>query len=135
MEADALLDYCLAKPGAYLDFPFGPEVAVVKVKAPSQPAGKVFAEVFTLRGEPNTNLSCDPVTAELFRGLYPGVIVRGYHCPPVQQPYVNCLPLAGQVPEEDILELADLAYEVVVAKLPKYRQRELAQAYDPGLAG
>ena len=135
MEADALLDYCLAKPGAYLDFPFGPEVAVVKVKAPSQPAGKIFSQVFTLNGELTTNLSCDPATAELFRGLYPGVVVRGYHCPPVQQPYVNCLPLAGQVPEEDILELADLAYEVVVAKLPKYRQRELAQAHDPGSPG
>ncbi len=126
VEADALLDYCLAKPGAYLDFPFGPEVAVVKVKAPSQSSGRIFAQVFTLRGELTATLSCDPATAEVFRALHPGVIVRGYHCPPVQQPYFNSLPLTGTVPEDDILELADRAYEVVVAKLPKYRQRELA---------
>jgi predicted DNA-binding protein (MmcQ/YjbR family) len=54
--------------------------------------------------------------------------VRGYHCPPVQQPYANSLPLDGSVPEDDILELADLAYEAVVAKLPKYRQRELTRS-------
>lgn len=126
VEADALIDYCLAKPGAFLDFPFGIDVAVVKVKAPSQPSGKIFAQVFTLHGVPSATLSCDPTTAVVFRELYPGVVVRGYHCPPVQQPYFNTLPLAGAVPAADIIELADQAYDVVVAKLPKYRQRELA---------
>lgn len=134
VEAEELLDYCLAKPGAYLDFPFGPGVAVVKVKAPSQPSGRIFAQVFTLHGEPAATLSCDPATAALFRGLYPGVVVRGYHCPRVQQPYFNTLPLAG-VPDEDVIELADRAYEVVVAKLPKYRQRELAGAHGSDVAG
>jgi predicted DNA-binding protein (MmcQ/YjbR family) len=127
---DALLDYCLAKPGAYLDYPFGPDVAVVKVRAPTQPCGRVFAQVFTLRGVPTATLSCDPLTAEEYRALYPGLVVRGYHCPPVQQPYFNSLPLSGGVPDEDILELADTAYEAVVAKLPKYRQRELAAVDD-----
>ena len=126
MESDALLDHCLAKPGAYLDFPFGVDVAVVKVKAPSQVAGRLFAQVFTLGGVPSATLSCDPVTAQEYRALYPGVVVRGYHCPPVQQPYFNTFPLAGGVPEEEILDLADLAYDVVVAKLPRYRRRELA---------
>lgn len=37
-------------------------------------------------------------------------------------------PLAGVVPDEGVIELTDRAYEVVVAKLPKYRQRELAEA-------
>ena len=32
--------YCLAKPGAYLDWPFGPEFAVVKLKAPTQKKGR-----------------------------------------------------------------------------------------------
>lgn len=126
MESDTLLDHCLAKPGAYLDFPFGPGVAAVKVKAASQPSGRIFAQVFTLHGQSTATLSCDPATAQEYRALYPGVIVRGYHCPPVQQPYVNTLPLAGAVPDDDILELADLAYDAVVARLPKYRQRELA---------
>ena len=54
------------------------------------------------------------------------IVVRGYHCPPVQQPYFNTLPLTGAVPDGEILELADRAYAVTVAKLPQYRQRELA---------
>ncbi|MBN9106676.1 MAG: MmcQ/YjbR family DNA-binding protein [Propionibacteriaceae bacterium] len=136
MDMDVLLDYCLAKPGAYLDYPFGPGVAVAKVRAPTQPSGRVFAQVFTLRGVPTATLSCDPLTATEYRALYPGVVVRGYHCPPVQQPYFNSLPLAGRVPQDEILELADIAYEVVVAKLPKYRQRELATSSGaPGRSG
>jgi predicted DNA-binding protein (MmcQ/YjbR family) len=128
MDADTLLDHCLAKPGAYLDFPFGVDVAVVKVKAPSQQSGKIFAQVATIGGVLSTTLSCDPVTAVLYRQLYPDVVVRGYHCPPVQQPYFNTLPLAGAVPDDEIIELSDIAYDVVLAKLPKYRQRELAEA-------
>jgi predicted DNA-binding protein (MmcQ/YjbR family) len=128
VQPDDLLDYCLAKPGAFLDFPFGVEVAVVKVKAPSQPSGKIFAQVATLGGVPSATLSCDPATAVLYRQLYPGVVVRGYHCPPVQQPYFNTFPLDGPVTDTDIIELADIAYDAVVAKLPKYRQRELAAA-------
>lgn len=130
-----LLDHCLAKPGAYLDFPFGPDVAVVKVKAPTQRTGKLFAQTFVLGGVPTVTLSCDPVTAAQYRALYPGVVVRGYHCPPVQQPYFNSLPLAGEVPDEAILELADLAYDAVVAKLPKYRQHELAHRSGRGGGG
>jgi predicted DNA-binding protein (MmcQ/YjbR family) len=135
MEADTLLDYCLAKPGAYLDYPFGVEVSVVKVKAPSQTSGKIFAQVATIHAVPSTTLSCDPATAVLYRQLYPDVVVRGYHCPPVQQPYFNTLPLAGAVPDAEIIELADIAYDVVVAKLPKYRQRELEASSDtrPGI--
>lgn len=128
MDADALIDYCLTKPGAYLDYPFGVDVAVVKVKAPTQSSGRIFAQVALIGGVPSATLSCDPATAVTYRQLYPGVVVRGYHCPPVQQPYFNTLPLAGDVPDDDIIELADIAYDVVVAKLPKYRQRELAEA-------
>lgn len=129
MDADTLLDYCLAKPGAYLDYPFGPDVSVVKVKAPSQPTGRIFAQVATIRGVPSATLSCDPATAATYRQLYPGVVVRGYHCPPIQRPYFNTLPLSDGVPDDEVLELADIAYDVVVAKLPKYRQQELAAAY------
>ena len=33
MTLNEIEAYCLSKPGAYLDWPFGPEYAVVKVKA------------------------------------------------------------------------------------------------------
>ena len=34
MTQQKIVDTCLALPGAYLDYPFGPDVAVCKVKAP-----------------------------------------------------------------------------------------------------
>lgn len=120
-----IIDYCLKKTGAYLDYPFGPDVAVVKVKAPSQEKGHVFAQVFTLRGEPKVTLSCMPDSAEFYRSVYPGSVVRGWHCPPVQQPYFNTVNLDGIVPDDEILHMIDHAYEVVVAKYPKYIQKEL----------
>lgn len=60
MTPDALLDYCLVRPGAFLDYPFGPGVAVVKVKAPSQERGPVFFQLFELDGEPRRG-SCPSV--------------------------------------------------------------------------
>lgn len=38
--------YCLAKTGAYLDFPFGPDAKIIKVKAPSQEKGRILAQLF-----------------------------------------------------------------------------------------
>jgi len=122
-----LLEYCLKKPGAYLDFPFEPDYPVVKVKAPSQEKGRIFAQVFMLRGEPKATLNCTPDSAEFYRAVYPGSVTRGWHCPPVMWPHVNTVNLDGSVPDWEILRMADHAYDTVVAKLPKYLQRELKE--------
>ncbi|QAY62797.1 hypothetical protein ET495_05480 [Xylanimonas allomyrinae] len=50
MTPDEMFDYCLAMPGAYLDHPFGPEHSAVRLKAPTMDSGRIFAEVFTLKG-------------------------------------------------------------------------------------
>ena len=51
MTLNEIEAYCLTKPGAYLDWPFSPEFAVVKVKSPSMEKGRIFAQPFILRGE------------------------------------------------------------------------------------
>ena len=122
-----IIDYCLKKPGAYLDFPFDPIFPCVKVKSPSQQKGRIFAQPFMLRGSPKLTLNCTPATAELFRNVYLGSVVRGWHCPQVQQPHFNTVSLDGTVPDDEILYMIDHAYAVVVAKLPKYIQRELEE--------
>lgn len=120
MTVTDLLEYCLAKNGAYEEHPFGPEPTIVKVR------GKIFAQLFAeLHGKPSVTLNCTKEQGELYRMLYPGVIVRGYHCPPVMRPYFNTLPLDGSVPDEVVLQLADESYKAVVGKLPKYLQKEL----------
>lgn len=119
MERKDIVNYCLKKKGAYEDYPFGPGFTVIKVEK------KIFAQFFPLKGRETATFNCDAMTGEFYRSLYPGVIVRGYHCPPVQQPYFNTLPLDGEIPDKLIFEMADLSYDTVVKKLPKYIRRRL----------
>ena len=127
MTHKEVIDYCLQKPGAYLDYPFGPEVSVVKVKSYSQEKGRIFAQAFFLRGEPKITLSCTPDMAILYRNIYLGSVVRGWHCPPVMQPYFNTVNLDGTVPDKEIFIMIDQAYETVLAKFPKYIQKEISE--------
>jgi len=120
--------YCLAKPGAYFDWPFGPKFAVVKLKAPTQEKGRIFAQPFFLRGEPKVTQNCDMMTGELYRVIYPGTVTRGWHCPPIQQPYFNTIALDGTVPDDVLIEMMDHAYSVVFGKLSKKHQKELEDA-------
>lgn len=127
MTHTEIIDYCMKKPGAYLDYPFDPIFPVVKVKAQSQEKGRIFAQPFMLRGEPKVTLNCTPISAEFYRSVYPDSVVRGWHCPPVQQPHFNTVNLDGTVPDKEILLMVDHAYDTVVAKLPRYIQKELRE--------
>lgn len=115
-----MLNYCLSKKGAYIDHPFGPEIDIIKVE------GKIFAQLFVLNGKETATLNCERMTGEFYRHLYPGVIVRGYHCPAVQKPYFNSFPI-DVISHELILEMIEHSYATVVAKLPKYKQRLLSE--------
>lgn len=125
MTLDEIIAYCLEKPGAYLDYPFNPVMPVVRVKAPSQGKGRIFAQPLVLRGEAKVTLNCTPVSAAYYRSAYPGAVVRGWHCPPIQQPHFNTVSLDGAVPDAELVRMIDHAYETVVAKYPKYIQREI----------
>ncbi|HOV69384.1 MAG TPA: hypothetical protein PLZ84_03570 [Clostridia bacterium] len=56
-----------------------------------------------------------------------GSIVHGYHCPSIQQSHFNTISLDGSVPDDEIIIMIDHSYEVVVAKLPKYVQKEIRE--------
>ncbi|MCL2088036.1 MAG: MmcQ/YjbR family DNA-binding protein [Oscillospiraceae bacterium] len=127
MTHEQIIEYCLKKNGSYLDYPFDPTVPVVRVKAPSQEKGRIFAQPFMLRGEPKVTLNCTPESAEFYRSVYPGSVVRGWHCPPVQQPHFNTINLDGSVPDDEIIRMIDHAYDVVVKKYPKYIQNEISK--------
>lgn len=114
MTGEEILAYCLAKPGAYEDHPFGLWPVCCKVK------GKIFAQLY----EDKITLKCTAFSGEALRSAYPGVVVRGYHCPPVQQPYWNTIDLS-RFPQEGLPMMIDHAYETVVTGLPKKTQRKL----------
>jgi predicted DNA-binding protein (MmcQ/YjbR family) len=127
MTQQKIIDYCLQKSGAYLDYPFGPETTVVKMKSTSLDKGRIFAQAFMFHGEPKVTLNCRPDSAEFYRSVYPGSVTRGYHCPPIQQPHFNTINLDGVVPDDELLLMIDHAYDVVLMKFPKYIQREIRE--------
>lgn len=109
----------MEKPGAYEDYPFGPDVTIIKVEK------KIFAQIFRRNGQDFATLNCNASAGQFYRQLYPGIITRGYHCPTVQQPYFNTFPLDGSVPDEIICEMVHHSYERVVSRLPKYLREKL----------
>jgi len=111
MTPQALMEYCLTKPGAYLDCPFGPEPVCARV------GGRIFAEIFF--GKPWVTLKCEPVYGLLLRERYPDQVRRGYHCPTPQHPYNNTVTLDGVIPVEILHEMLDHSYVRALASLPK----------------
>lgn len=108
MNLTNISDYCLAKPGSLETCPFGQWPICYKV------GGKIFAQLYPDR----LTVKCTKFSGETFRQAYPGIVVRGYHCPPVQQPYWNTIYL-NQFPVEQLPMMIDHAYETVLAGLSK----------------
>ena len=86
---------------------------------------RIFAQIFHLKGEPKVTLNCTSESAEFYRMIYPDSVVRGWHYPPVMHPYFNTVSLDETVPDNEIFLMIDHAYKVVVAKYPKYIQKEI----------
>jgi len=109
MDRDGMLRYLNDRPGAVEDYPFGDDVAVFKV------GGRVFA-ICALSGQPGSvSLKCDPTLAEALRLRYPSV-TPGYH---LNKRHWNTIQLDGSVPGDELAELVDHSWELVVARLPR----------------
>ncbi len=119
MDLSQIQVYCLSKPHAEECRPFGEYPICYKV------CGRIFAQIY-----PNMiTVKCTCFAGELFRSQYPGIVVRGYHCPPVQQPYWNTIYYDG-FPQEELPVMIDLAYEAVSAKLTKKQRQTLMPKED-----
>ena len=108
-QRDLVLTACDAKPGAMQDYPFGDEVAVFKV------AGRIFALVWLRETPGNVSLKCVPELAVTLRGRY-DAIIPGYH---LNKRHWNTVTLGGSVPGDEVLELIDHSYDLVVARLTR----------------
>ncbi|CQR71436.1 hypothetical protein SOV_17900 [Sporomusa ovata DSM 2662] len=117
MVSKDLFAYCLTKPGAVEDYPFGPDVIVIKV------AAKIFALLSRRNGQDNLSLKCDPGYSEILREQYPS-ITPGYH---LNKHHWNTLIIDGSIPEREIRELIDHSYDLVYKSLPR-RMRARYQA-------
>jgi predicted DNA-binding protein (MmcQ/YjbR family) len=107
--------YLLGKPEASEDFPFGPQVAVFRVRT------KMFATLSTAVADVNMNLKCDPHEALILRDIFPAV-KPGYH---MNKRHWNTLVLDGSMPRGEIERMIDNSYALVVRGLRKAERRAL----------
>lgn len=104
---DEVRIYCLAKPGTRETYPFDEGVLVVKVVT------KMFALANTDGLPTSLSLKCEPELAVLLREKYEA-ITPGYH---LNKRHWNTLRLDGSLPDEEVRELIDLCYRLVVGGL------------------
>ena len=110
MDFEATRAYLSSKPEAVEDYPFGPDVLVLKI------AGKMFATLSESPGHAaRMNLKCDPDEAVMLRDIFPSVL-PGYH---MNKRHWNTVVLDGSIPSGEIERMIDSSYTLVVAGLPK----------------
>lgn len=110
---------CLSKKGAVGEYPFGPDALVIKVM------GKMFALIPVTLAEdmPSISLKCDPTLAEMLRQTYPDTVTPGYH---LNKRHWNTVIIDGSIPDDEVLEMIDHSYDLVVKGLTR-AQRETLQ--------
>ena len=120
---DWLNDHLLSKPGVEKDFKEEWQWHRYMVR------GKLFAAICEPEekhkdygGHPLVNLKCDPRLAEGFRETYPEIHPGFYS----YKRHWNAAFLDGDLPDEVLRDMCDMSYRLVVEKLPKYVQKELA---------
>jgi len=130
MDYKEASNYCMSRPEAILEYPFGPEVEVFKVK------GKMFGLLATTgeRGkELGTeysncaflNLKCDPEEAFMLRDIFPEVL-PAYH---MSKKHWISVVLVDSMPEKEIERLVDRSYGLVLKGLKKADRLQLELQY------
>lgn len=107
MTHKELEDYLLQLPKVWLDYPFGEGTAVYKFG--DKPDGKIMAIIAEDSKPLRVSLKCDPKLALLLREKYETVL-PGYH---LNKKHWNTIICSGQLPDEEILDLARHSYELV----------------------
>lgn len=118
MLLNKITEYCLSKYKAYEDYPFGDIPICYKLN------NKIFAQIYPNPNDLKITLKCTADTGQFYRRVYPGKVVRGYHCPPVQQPYWNTIYL-DDFPYEELLNMIDHAYDTVLHSFSKKIQKQI----------
>ena len=120
--------YLLSKPEATLEYPFGDDVKVFKVKH------KMFATLSLGKmgkggkgGDTSDtvdwwmNLKCDADEAVMLRDIFSAVI-PGYH---MNKKLWNTIILDGSIPHGEIERMMDNSFMLVVSKMTKKDQQSL----------
>jgi predicted DNA-binding protein (MmcQ/YjbR family) len=115
MTRDDVLATCARLPGAVEDYPFGDGAAVFKV------GGRMFALV-SLEGRlGSVNLKCDPELAVVLRAQH-AAVRPGYH---QNKRHWNTVELDGSVDPDELVEMIEHSYRLVVDRLPRAARAQL----------
>jgi predicted DNA-binding protein (MmcQ/YjbR family) len=110
MTRKELEELILALPGAFLDYPFGEEVAVYKV--PVGGDDKMFALIAEKKSPVSISLKCDPQLSTVLREKYESVM-PGYH---LNKKHWNTLLLSGQLTDQEVKDLIHHSYNLVTGQ-------------------
>jgi predicted DNA-binding protein (MmcQ/YjbR family) len=128
MDAAALRKLCLGFPGAFEDFPFGPETSVFKVRAAVSGGGRHEAKMFALSSMDESNFSvslkCEPDLAEQLRAAHPE-ITGAWH---LNKTHWNGVRLDGSLADAMVRDMVEDSYDLVVATLSRRQQEQLGWA-------
>ena len=115
MDYDSLCTYLERKPGARRDMPFGPDALVFKV------LHKMFA-LIDWQADPLTiSLKADPVDVIILRQQYDAVNPARY----LHKKYWNSVTLDGSIPDEEVRQMIDDSYTLVVQGMTRADRAKL----------
>ena len=119
MQYESARKYFVGMPEAVEDFPFGPDVAVFKIR------GRMFATLSETQGVARMNLKCDPTEAQFLRDMFDAVL-PGYH---MNKTHWNTVVLDGSIPRGEIERMIDRSYALVVRGLRRPDRLALETLY------
>jgi predicted DNA-binding protein (MmcQ/YjbR family) len=118
MDLETIRKYCLEKKNTTESFPFGETTLVFKV------GGKMFL-LMGLDDRPlQFNVKCDPDLAEELREVY-GSVIPAFH---MNKKHWNTIIVNGQLSANQIREMIDASYALVVKSLPLKERKKLEKS-------
>jgi predicted DNA-binding protein (MmcQ/YjbR family) len=115
MTREQVLAICGSFPKAVEDYPFGDGVAVFKV------GGRMFALVSLDGDQGSVNLKCDPDIGVDLRARH-AAVRPGYH---QNKRHWNTVELDGSISDDELGEMIDHSYELVVGQLSRAQRARL----------
>ena len=119
MNGEQARTYFLSCPDAIEDFPFSADIPVFKIK------GKMFGFLRYKENIAHINLKCNPEEARVIRDIFEAVL-PGYH---MNKEHWNTVILNGSIPTEEIENMIDTSYSLVVRNLRKIDRLALEIKY------
>lgn len=116
INLDTLKKYCAQKPGTSETYPFGEDTLVFKV------LGKMYALTNVDSDQLSINLKCDPDWAMILRQHY-AAVKPGYH---MNKKHWNTVEIDSSIPDDEVFEMIDHSYRLVVKGLKKADREKLA---------